>query len=264
MRGISTDEMVEVDRIMTEELGIEVELMMEHAGVNLARFCVAKMQEETVFVTVVGSGNNGGGGLTAVRKLIGWKKECLLFIPKGVANLKSIPVKQLQRIRQIQPDIPIFEDLKALKKELHHLKKQGGLKEIILIDALIGYGFKGVVNQETAEILQFIASQEKVICLDVPSGMDTTTGEMAFRIKPKATLTLAFVKKGLIEGKAELGDLYVVDIGVPEVVYAKFFAQEHNKKTIKQLYDSFAKNAICSVQLSQETGTWNITSRSII
>jgi NAD(P)H-hydrate repair Nnr-like enzyme with NAD(P)H-hydrate epimerase domain len=35
--GISREQMVEVDWIMIEELGLPVELMMEHAGVNLAR-----------------------------------------------------------------------------------------------------------------------------------------------------------------------------------------------------------------------------------
>ena len=41
--GITKDQMQEVDRLMIEEYQVPIELMMEHAGLNLARLAVKKM-----------------------------------------------------------------------------------------------------------------------------------------------------------------------------------------------------------------------------
>ncbi|MHA1526114.1 MAG: NAD(P)H-hydrate epimerase, partial [Promethearchaeota archaeon] len=61
--GITREQMKEVDRIMVEEYHIPVELMMEHAGLNLARLAVKYSKESgNKYIVVAGSGNNGGGG----------------------------------------------------------------------------------------------------------------------------------------------------------------------------------------------------------
>ncbi|MHA2320782.1 MAG: NAD(P)H-hydrate epimerase [Candidatus Thorarchaeota archaeon] len=70
--GLTASQMLEVDRIMIDELGIPVDLMMEHAGNNLARLCVElSPMRDGVFQVIVGSGNNGGGGIVAAR----WKQR---------------------------------------------------------------------------------------------------------------------------------------------------------------------------------------------
>jgi NAD(P)H-hydrate epimerase len=67
--------MIEIDRIMIEEYDIPVELMMEHAGLNLARLSIIKSNENiSRDIIIAGSGNNGGGGMVAGRKLNSWDK----------------------------------------------------------------------------------------------------------------------------------------------------------------------------------------------
>ena len=62
--GLTSSQMVEVDRIMMVELEVPVDLMMEHAGNNLARLCVTlSPTRDGIFRVIAGSGNNGGGGL---------------------------------------------------------------------------------------------------------------------------------------------------------------------------------------------------------
>ena len=71
--GITRNQMREVDRLMMEEYHIPVELMMEHAGLNLARLAVRLSNGNSrIFQVIAGSGNNGGGGLVAARRLAFW------------------------------------------------------------------------------------------------------------------------------------------------------------------------------------------------
>ena len=67
---ITREGMVEVDRIMENDLKIGVELMMEHAGLNLAKITLSYFSKESFdwIVVVAGSGNNGGGGMVAARR----------------------------------------------------------------------------------------------------------------------------------------------------------------------------------------------------
>jgi NAD(P)H-hydrate epimerase len=57
-----------------------------------------------------------------------------------------------------------------------------------------------------------------VLALDVPSGLDATTGEAPGAVvRPDRTLTLALPKTGLASIS---GELYVADIGIPPEVYS--------------------------------------------
>jgi NAD(P)H-hydrate epimerase len=58
-----------------------------------------------------------------------------------------------------------------------------------------------------------------VLALDVPSGLDATTGEAPGHVvRPERTLTLALPKTGLFR---LAGDLYLADIGIPPELYAR-------------------------------------------
>jgi NAD(P)H-hydrate epimerase len=64
-----------------------------------------------------------------------------------------------------------------------------------------------------------------VLILDLPSGLDATTGEPRNpTVKATATFTLALPKTGLLEEWAQgsVGELYLGDIGVPPQVYERF------------------------------------------
>src|SRR5206468_2541004 len=66
------------------------------------------------------------------------------------------------------------------------------------------------------------ASGRPILALDVPSGMNATTGEAHDPcIKATATLTLALPKTGFLAREASLylGDLYLADISIPRKVY---------------------------------------------
>ena len=65
---ITEVDMIEVDRVMIDDLHIELVQMMENAGRNLARLVLDRVSPSSV-VVIAGSGGNGGGGLVAARHL---------------------------------------------------------------------------------------------------------------------------------------------------------------------------------------------------
>jgi NAD(P)H-hydrate epimerase len=69
------------------------------------------------------------------------------------------------------------------------------------------------VSQDVATMHTFIA----VLSLDVPSGLDATTGAAPGAvIRPTRTLALALLKTGLEQVP---GELYLADMGIPPEVY---------------------------------------------
>lgn len=75
MPVVTREQMREVDRLMIEEFGIQLLQMMENAGLNLAELARLHLDGKPAgrrVVVLAGQGNNGGGGLTAARRLSAW------------------------------------------------------------------------------------------------------------------------------------------------------------------------------------------------
>lgn len=211
--GITKKQMEEVDRLMIEKYHIPVELMMEHAGLNLARL-VCQQQftggSECVFHVIAGSGNNGGGGLVAARRLHSWGLKTDVFLPKGHKKLREIPAKQLNRTRKL--GVKILQEFPTSSSNQE--------ENSFVLDCYIGYGYSRRSDKITEKVFEFLRAHQNVISLDAPSGLNVTTGDDISNIRPQATLTIAFVKEGLQRVPQEvIGELYIVDIGVPTSIY---------------------------------------------
>ena len=88
----------------------------------------------------------------------------------------------------------------------------------LVVDALVGYGLSGPLSGTAAELAT--ATNEApgtVVSLDVPSGLDATTGERPGEaVGSETVVTLALPKTGLAAVDA---DLLLADIGLPAGVY---------------------------------------------
>ncbi|MDH3944942.1 MAG: NAD(P)H-hydrate epimerase, partial [Anaerolineae bacterium] len=95
----------------------------------------------------------------------------------------------------------------------------------LIIDALIGYGLSGPPNDPVAASIESTNhSRAPILSLDIPSGMNATTGETpGVAINPIRTLTLALPKSGLSNPVA--GELILGDIGIPKEVFEEIGIQ---------------------------------------
>jgi len=89
---------------------------------------------------------------------------------------------------------------------------------------MIGYGLVGLPRPPISHwIKKANASSTKILALDAPTGLNTTTGIQSDQcIRAAATLTLAMLKIGLLRKRADscVGELFLADVSVPPELYA--------------------------------------------
>ena len=251
--------MVEVDRIMVEDFKIPIKLMMELAGYNLAKLTLKLSKNKySNYIIIAGTGNNAGGGIVAARRLASWRINVQVIFPKGVNELKDIPKAQLIRARQL--GIEIFNELPDSSLDFE--------ENSFFIDAYLGYGFTQHQDDISENVFNFLSNINNLLSLDIPSGLDATTGINYSGINPKATLTLGFVKKGLlITERKNIGELYIADIGIPINIYYKLLENHwdltYKKTSLEKLYLAFKSNSILKVKINKnivlERSYWTIS-----
>jgi len=96
----------------------------------------------------------------------------------------------------------------------------------LLVDALLGYGSKGSPREPVSGIIKSAkGSKVPVLAVDIPSGLDATTGEPGEpTMAAKATVTFGLPKTGFLNPKARgyVGELYLADISMPKKIYASY------------------------------------------
>ena len=230
---LTTQQMIEVDRAMMEDYKIELIQMMENAGRNLAHLARIRFLENNPVgkkvVVLAGTGGNGGGALVAARRLHNWGANVFIVISKPPQNFTPIPGHQLDIAQRM--NIPIYPAHQVIYVQ----------NPALILDGLIGYSLKGSPYGSTAELITWAIQQPTpILALDVPSGMDATSGTLFDPvIKATATLTLALPKQGLQnpDVREMIGELYVADISVPPELYA-------NEKLALTVNPIFAQNEI--------------------
>jgi NAD(P)H-hydrate epimerase len=216
MKLVSADEMREIDRRTIEEIGIPGVVLMENAGQGAAdRLCraFASLHPGPVLV-LAGKGNNGGDGYVIARYLLnrGWRVRTIATAaPEAIGGDAGI---HLQALRRCGAEVTFASDSKALGAAL-----EGHRDIALIVDALLGTGLASEVRGLYAEAVDWINdAPAPVVAVDIPSGIDATTGAILGRaVRADLTVTFALAKIGHANhpGAALTGQLEIVDIGIP-------------------------------------------------
>jgi NAD(P)H-hydrate epimerase len=202
--------MAEVDRLATGPYGIELLQMMELAGRALSRVTQHDLPSRDETVTVVaGGGGNGGGAMVAARRLRGFGISVQLVLDRPGDRFRGAAAHQLAALRGIGV-LPLSDPP----------SDPGG----VVVDGLIGYGLTDAPTGRAAELIEWITrSSSTVVSLDVPSGVDASTGNTpGVSVRADTTLTLAMPKSGLM-GLPAAGRLLLADIAVPPALWREHF-----------------------------------------
>lgn len=206
--AVTAAQMREVDRIAMEVFQLGILQMMENAGRNLAQNVLDMTGTDSGEVVVLaGAGGNGGGGLCCARHLHNRGLGVGVVLDREPGALRGAALNQFQVLQAagVQPVEPAGAGDAIRRAD-------------VVVDALIGYSLHGAPRGRAAELIELCNRYARpVLSLDVPSGLNATTGEApGMVVEPERTLTLALPKTGL---KAIPGELYVADIGIPPEVY---------------------------------------------
>ncbi len=218
MKLYTAEAMQEADRRAITERGVSGLTLMENAG----RGCALLIHERygapscRKVVIVAGKGNNGGDGYVIARLLAeqGWQVRTLVLARreeiKGDArsNLELLP---LDSVQFCPSGIADWADELAAST--------------IIVDALFGTGLSGEIVGPAAWAVNLINTAGRpVVAVDIPSGIHGTTGKvLGTAIQAELTVTFDGAKTGhvLYPGTEYVGDLQVVEIGIPESFLAK-------------------------------------------
>ena len=199
-----------VDAAAIDRLGIPRLLLMEHAGLAVARVVRRWVGPPPRSVAVCsGLGYNGGDGLCAARHLSQWGYRVRVWLAGRASDLREEPAVYARILRRL--DVPIADAG----------SRQGvswnGCRAVI--DALLGIGLHGLVRAPYARMIERInQAGAPVIAADIPSGLDADTGRRCgIAVRADATVTFGRPKQGLFlaEGPAHAGRIIVDSITVP-------------------------------------------------
>ncbi|MBI2575537.1 NAD(P)H-hydrate epimerase [Candidatus Woesearchaeota archaeon] len=220
VQAVGSKQMAELDRLAVSS-GTTIPMMMENAGLAVARIA-ERMSESKSVVVLAGKGNNGGDGLCAARHLINWGFKTKVFLASAKSGLNENSMKQLEALEGMGADVSFVS------------KPDFGSCGLI-IDALLGYSIKGNPRGVFADMIHNAnSSGRKILAVDLPSGLNPDTGKPYNPcIRAYATVTLCLPKKGLLEKAAKpyVGKLFVAYIGVPYSAYRKMKLKNPFKRT---------------------------------
>jgi NAD(P)H-hydrate epimerase len=215
--------MLEADRIATDQIGLGLLQMMENAGRELAeltRCTLGGSVTERSVVVLAGTGNNAGGGLVAARRLAGWGADVRVAFARPIVRLRPGACAQLEPLLAAG----VRTAVAGHDRPYHELAGDIRRSDAV-IDALIGYSLRGAPDDAYQSLIGIAALGDKLlISLDVPTGIDATTGARpGAAVSADITLALALPKRGteLDAGQRFAGTRYLADIGIPRAVFAR-------------------------------------------
>ena len=175
--------------------------LMARAAAGLARVCAAML--DGVYgarvLLLVGAGNNGGDALYAGAALAarGARVDALLLAeevhPAGLAALVRAGGRRCT-------DLPA--DLDAVD---------------LVVDGILGLGGRGGLREPAADVVRRLPDHAPVVAVDLPSGVDASTGEVdGVAVTADVTVTFGALKTGLLvdPGAGHAGVVELVDIGL--------------------------------------------------
>lgn len=187
MKILSADQIKIVDTSTLKNEPIDSIDLMERAAMACFRRLLKLLKPEQEIVVFCGKGNNGGDGLAIARLLIEHGFECNAVIIHFSEKFSSDALQNDKRLREKYTtrivDITSSDELKKIAPK----------KNTVVIDAMLGTGTNKPTEGLLAETIRFINDQfQKIISIDVPSGLFTDQHSPELTAIIRSTLTLTF------------------------------------------------------------------------
>jgi ADP-dependent NAD(P)H-hydrate dehydratase / NAD(P)H-hydrate epimerase len=204
---LTTAQMAEADRLAVAS-GVPSLTLMENAGRAVAGEAQKMVPPGARIAVLCGPGNNGGDGFVAARLLALRGYPVSLSLLGETTALRGDAAEMARRwngpVMAIAPSRYGIEDCD------------------LIIDALFGAGLTRALDGMAAECVAAInASATPILAIDVPSGLDGSTGLVAGPVV-RASRTVTFFRRKpghlLLPGRGFCGEVVVAGIAIPSNV----------------------------------------------
>ena len=165
---LTTKQMADADRYTQEELGLSQSVMMERAALSAYSVINELADVKTLRTLIVcGPGNNGGDGIALARIMCERDIRPAVYLAGGKRSEGA--ASQLDILKKIYPDTEILDELPSERYDL-------------IIDALFGISLNRPVEGAFEKAVDYINESHRmgamVIALDMPSGVDASSGQL--------------------------------------------------------------------------------------
>jgi NAD(P)H-hydrate epimerase len=213
----SFDEIREVEKRIIQNDSVPSLILMENAGTNafiqiLNEF--RDIDEYEIFI-ITGKGNNAGDGFVIARQMTIENLPVTVVMLSNEAELKGDALVNFELLKKVNnPDVEIIPFDRFIGRRINRGK-------ILLIDAILGSGIKGKLNEEFEGAINNINKLKeknkklKIASVDVPSGL-MSGQQVNSVVNADMTVTMGTVKTEMLYGKGKdnSGDVYAVPIGI--------------------------------------------------
>lgn len=212
MKAVTAQQMRETEQ-RSVEAGVSLDELMEKAGSEVALAVEAKLEQVagSKIVVMVGPGNNGSDGLVSGRLLASSGAHVTAFA------LTGRPDPDEKRVLAEEAGVE-FVELSGRKDAADVLTAAAETCDVLL-DAVLGTGQSRPIEEPLAGLLHAARAASTVVAVDVPTGMNSDTGEFDKNGLPAhQTVMLGHPKIGPLvsAGDGACGQIDVRDIGIPQ------------------------------------------------
>jgi NAD(P)H-hydrate epimerase len=207
--------MQRIDAAAIGALGIPRLLLMDHAGLAVARAVAALVPSSTRLIALCcGTGFNGGDGLSAARHLHGWGYPLRVLLAGPRERLREEPACFARILDRLKVPVRECTSREGAARAVRWLSGAS-----LLVDALLGIGAAGEVREPAASLIRWMNESGKpIVSADVPSGLDADTGDVrGVAVRASVTVTFGLPKRGCRrrQGPAHTGSLVVEPVTFP-------------------------------------------------
>ena len=208
VRVVTSAEAAARDRAAIDA-GTPSRALMQRAGAATAAEIAHRYgdQLESGVLVLAGPGNNGGDAWVVARAL-------------GSAGVR---VRVAEPVVASSPDTRAERELAVpfVERASFGESRDGGgpgRGERLIIDGLLGTGASGAPRGQIAAVLHGVRPLRErgvtIVALDLPTGVDASSGEIHGAVRADLTLTYGTLKRGHLLARAACGRTVVLDIGL--------------------------------------------------
>lgn len=207
---VDKDQMQKIDHYAINELKVPSICLVERA--SLAVIKNINLDKYSKFAILASVGNNGADGLALTRNLLSLDKDVEVFILGNLEKASEDFTLNYNSVRKLTGKIRFFDsisDLEEFEKRLDRAQ--------IIVDAIFGTGLNRPVSGIYATVISKMNNvMKETISIDLPSGLDATTGkDLGEVVDADLIVCMQLMKKGLYSREKYKDKCVVEDIGIP-------------------------------------------------
>lgn len=208
---VDKDQMQKIDQYAINELKIPSICLVERAALSVIKNIDLNVRK--TFALVVGIGNNGADGLALARNLLARDYYVEVYIIGNIEKAKEDFILNYQAVKNLTDKISLVEtilDLEVMEKNIS--------KVSTIIEGIFGTGLDRTITGTYAYVIAMLnRSMKYIISIDIPSGVDSTTGEAWGEVVDSDLIvSMQLMKKGVYDRSIYKNKCVVEDIGIPQ------------------------------------------------